>query len=139
MGPSIFSIEGEYELGRKGVASVEASYGMEGFDSVFISETFRNPGHAELKSDAFLLQDKFGFDGPASVCGGTAVFKGKFLLGAKKSHGSLESEILIDKKEREQVTIWGWDYSSCIKDRPSHCDGIAGDPALKDVYPECHN
>ena len=87
----------------------------------------------------FFFKDSFGDNGPISECGGTIVFEGSFLIGAKKASGSLETEILIDKSEREQVSIWGWDYELCNSQQlPDYCDGIAGDPALKDIYPECH-
>ena len=134
--PSLLAIEGEYEVAKEGKVSIQANYGLDYYDKVSIAKTFYGPHHKRVASDAFLLTKSWNRD-QLSQCGGKAVFKGKFILGAKRGWDA-ESEITIDKSEREQLATWGWDYEPCHVKRPKHCSGIAGDPELADVYPECH-
>ena len=56
MAPSIFSIEGEYQIGKNGLASLEADYGVEGFDGIHIGKTYHGNDDDGLVSEAFLLQ-----------------------------------------------------------------------------------
>ena len=134
MGPSKLYVEGEYELSPSGETHIEAKYEMEGAKSLWLTESFYGNGWDPTAGD-FLLEGDWDKKNLSS-CGGKAVFKGFFKIKAK-SNDKFASEILIDRKERENLSVWGWNYETCYK-RPAYCSGIAGDPELEHVYPECH-
>ncbi|WP_141735990.1 DUF4360 domain-containing protein [Oligoflexus tunisiensis] len=120
MTPSRLTVEGDYQFDDGGSITLDAHYTLEGAADRIVLQRYWSNTDAGLVSNSFLEEELWTAPRPFSPCGGTAVFKGSFSLGA--SSFPLQKQSLIDigkanlgaaSEKKAPIAYWGWDYQIC--------------------------
>jgi hypothetical protein len=114
--PSRLFVEGDYQLGPRGVVTFSADYRMQGGESIDLWERWEAQDQTQ-SANTFLSENYFD-NRRYSPCGAQAIFRGKFKLTAQ-SRSSTQSIIDIGRtdlgldKTQNPKAYWGWDYQTC--------------------------
>ncbi len=114
--PSRLLVEGDYQLGPRGVVTFSADYRMQGGESIDLLEKWEAQEQT-ISANTFVSENYFE-NRRYSPCGAQAIFRGKFKISAG-SQSSTQSIIDIGRtdlglgKTKNPKAYWGWDYRTC--------------------------